>query len=163
MPDPTRPVAGAPIDTDWGQQVHDNVFQPRGVRASGSTHNSVGSAYEQLPIDVADDDPGGWLSGDTLTVPTGGGGLYSWSLRVSVVNGTASQRTIVQMRQNSAAYMQWRIDHEAGTVFDQVSGIDEFAAGDEFQVWAAKTGGVLNPDVRVRSFSFIKLGTSIGA
>ena len=48
MPDPTRPVAGAPIDTDWGQQIHDRVFQPKGVRSRNNTTQSVGTTFAQL-------------------------------------------------------------------------------------------------------------------
>ena len=97
MPDPTRPVAGAPIDTDWGQQIHDRVFQPKGVRSRHNTTQTVGTTFEQLGINTADDDPGGWLASDTLTVPAGAGGLYAFWIKVAA-NDTDTRSFRIELR-----------------------------------------------------------------
>lgn len=162
MPDPTRPVAGAPIDTDWGQQVHDRVFQPKGVRCHGDSQ-AVGVTPSQLNLNHVDDDPGGWLASDTLTVPSGAGGLYSYGLRVSTDDGDPGEQTVVNMRVNGSAVIQIRIDAEGSTAqFGGVGDIIELSAGDTIELWANKTGGP-NHNVIVRSFQFVIIGTSIGA
>jgi hypothetical protein len=163
MPDPTRPVAGAPIDTDWGQQVHDRVFQPKGVRGHGAADNNVGSAYERLPLDTADDDPGGWLTGgDSYEVPAGAGGLYLYVMRVQTNGGSGSNYTKVVFKVNSIDVVKFRIDHDTLPNNDQRVGVIELAAGDSLTIYAAKNGGG-NPDVFIQQFDFIIMGTSIGA
>lgn len=78
MPTPTRPSTGAPIESGWGQEVHDAAFLPAGGRwrSQSSAINSL-----QLPIAlVADTDPGVWLSAPgatSLVVPADGAGLYA--------------------------------------------------------------------------------------
>lgn len=163
MPDPTRPVAGAPIATDWGQAVHDATFQPLGVRVAGGASTAVGTAFEQLQLNTATDDPGGWLAADALTVPSGAGGLYLFYLEVLTDNGSASERTRVALYVNGSVLVSWNIDNEGvNAVIQGTSGLVELAAGDVITAWAAKTGG-LDPDVTVRALGFLRLGTSIGA
>ena len=165
MPDPTRPVAGAPIDTDWGQQVHDATFTPRGVRVAGGASTSVGNTTtgEQLQLNTAVDDPAGWLASDSLTVPAGAGGLYGYFIDVQTDNGSAADRTFIRLRVNSATHIGFFIDQEDTTAHtDARAGLIELSAGDVVNVYASKTGG-LNPDVLVRSLAFLRLGTEIGA
>lgn len=163
MPDPTRPVAGAPVDTDWGQQVHDNVFTPKGTRVAGGASSAVGTSYAQLQLNTASDDPGGWLASDSLTVPVAGDGLYDYSIDVQTDNGSAGELTKVQLRVNGSAFLTFRIDNEGSTaVTDGRSGFVPLSAGDVINVYAAKTGG-LDPDVLVRSLVFVKRATELGA
>lgn len=161
MPDPTRPVAGAPIDTDWGQQVHDRVFQPPGIvchQASGGA-SSVGTTYEQLGIDTADDDPGGWLASDTITVGTGRGGLYAYSLLVAA-DGDDNEAARVELRVNGTGHVSPRFDLESAQIQYPISGVVEVSAGDEITVWARASA---TTSVRVAGFSMVMVGTSIGA
>jgi hypothetical protein len=162
MPDPTRPVAGAPIDTDWGQQVHDRVFQPKGVRVSGDVQ-AIGLSAAQCDLSNIVDDPGGWMSGDTATVPSGAGGLYSWGLRVSSDDGDVGEWTNVTLRINGVNHVLLRIHSEGSTIqHGAVADIVELAAGDTITVFAAKSGGP-NHNVTVMSLQFVLIGTSIGA
>ena len=161
MPDPTRPVAGAPIDTDWGQQVHDRVFQPPGIiahQAPGGA-SAVGSTYEQLGIDTADDDPGGWLASDTVTVGTGRGGLYAYSLLIAT-DGDDGEAARVELRVNGTGIVSPRFPLESSQIFYPISGLVEVSAGDALTVWARASAST---SVRVAGFSMVMVGTSIGA
>lgn len=162
MPDPTRPVAGAPIDTDWGQQVHDRVFQPPGCRVSGNGQ-TVASSYELLEIDTAVDDPGGWRSGDTLTVPTGRGGLYQISTLVSTVNGQDGFNTSVQVRVNGSAKVKYVIGHDDSGALQTGGGtiLQELSAGDEIEWWIKRSGTVVTGTLVAGDV--LMVGTSIGA
>lgn len=163
MPDPTRPVAGAPIDSAWGQAVHDATFTPRGVRVAGGSSSSVGTTLAQLQLNTATDDPGGWLASDTLTVPAGEGGLYLFALRLSSDNGSVGEVTRYGLKLNGAQLAFAQLDNDGATaVFGALSGIVDLSAGDTLNAWASKSGG-LNPDVLVRELSLIRLGTVLGA
>jgi hypothetical protein len=157
-----RPDPGEVVLADWGREVHDATFFPMGTRVSGGTSNVVGTAFERLPLDIAVDDPGGWLVSDAIHVPTDGAGLYSFSLYVMTDNGDETQRTRVHLRVNGAGVLAFFVDQEGGiAVTDGRGGLVELAAGDVIEVWAAKTGGT-NPDVKVYSFTLIRLGFAIG-
>lgn len=163
MPDPTRPVAGAPIDTDWGQRVHDATFTPNGCRVSGGSASTVGTSFVQLQINTADDDPGGWLASDHLTVPAGEGGLYQWALRVTTDNGDVGQFTRLQVRVNGIAIADLTEENEGSTaVFMTLGGLEDMAAGDVVTVWARKSGGT-SPSVLIKTLTFIRMGSAFGA
>lgn len=163
MPDPTRPVAGAPIDTDWGQQIHDRVFTPKGSRVAGGSATAVGTTLEQLQLNTAVDDPGGWLSSDSLTVPSGGTGLYLYSLDVQTDNGSVGERTRVQLRVNGVGVKTFFIDNNGTTAeTDERSGLLPLNAGDVVNVYAAKTGGT-DPDVLVLALALLITATEVGA
>lgn len=161
MPDPTRPVAGAPIDTDWGQQVHDRVFQPKGTRVhcllGGAS--SVGATYEQLALDTADDDPGGWLGSDELEVPTGGGGLYAYWLRLNV-DGNNGEATRVEIRVNGTGYVSPRFDQDDGVAIIAMAGLIDLSAGDIITVFARASD---TTGIRILQLDLLIQGTSIGA
>jgi hypothetical protein len=160
MPDPTRPVSGAPIASDWGQKIHDNVFQPKGVRSRHNTTQTVGTTFEQLAINTADDDPGGWLASDTLTVPSGAGGLYGFFIKVAA-NDTDTRSFRIEFRVNGTAYGSQRYDHAGTFISVSFSGLVELAAGDQLEVWARNSSGTA--PMGVAQFDFILHGTSIGA
>lgn len=163
MPDPTRPVDGAATETEWGQAVHDAVFTPRGVRVSGGATVAVGTTFEQLQLNTAVDDPGGWLASDKITLPSGATGLYEYWLEVRTDNGDADQRTRVQLRINGVSTKSFFIDQDGTTsITDGRSGLLSLDALDEITVYAAKTGGV-DPDVEVLSLAILRRGTEVGA
>ena len=90
MPLPTRPVADATIETDWGQAIHDYTFAPAGCLVSGSAVSMPsGGTLATLDLSTADDDPGGYLdaANDRIVIPTDGEGLYAISAHVNTVNG----------------------------------------------------------------------------
>ena len=160
MPDPTRPVAGAPIDTDWGQQVHDRVFEPPGVRAHNAGTQSIGTTFEQLQIDIVDDDPGGWLDDDKYIVPTGRGGLYAYWLAVSA-NGSDGEAIRIELRINGTAERSIPFVMDAGTSIFAINGIADLSAGDELEVYAKTSSG--SSTTVIRQFDLIMQGTGIGA
>ena len=54
--------------------------------------------------------PAGWLSSDTLTVPTGAGGLYAFWIKVAA-NDTDTRSFRIELRINGTAYGSQRYDH----------------------------------------------------
>ena len=163
MPDPTRPVADAPIDTDWGQQVHDAIFTPKGAMVAGGAATACGTIFEQLQLNTAVDDPGGWLAADALTVPAGAGGLYDWSVRWSTDNGSVGEVARFLVKVNGNNYLELRLDSDGTTaVFGGTAGLMVLAAGDVITVWGAKSGG-LDPDILVRELSFVRRASELGA
>src|SRR5262245_19659343 len=160
MPDPTRPVAGAPIDTDWGQQIHDRVFQPKGSRDHAGTGmgSSVGGTYEQLVIDTADDDPAGWLGSDELEVPTGAGGLYSYYLRCNA-DGSDGEAVRIEIRVNGTGYVSPRFALDSSVVSVPINGLIDLSAGDVLTVFARASD---TTSVRITQFDLVIQGTSIG-
>ena len=160
---PTRPVIGAPTEAEWGQAVHDAVFTPRGARVAGGTSTAVGTTMEQLQLNTAVDDPGGWLSSDHIELPTGSTGLYDWNLEVQTDNGDDGDFTKIQLRVNGASAKTFRIANEGTTaVVEGRSGLIQLDAGDIITVYAAKTGG-LDPDVTVLALSLLRRGDEVGA
>lgn len=163
MPDPTRPVAGAPIDTDWGQQVHDATFTPKGCRVSSGSAVSVGTSYAQCQLNNADDDPGGWLASDVLTVPAGAGGLYLIAMAATTSSGDEPYTTTVQLRANGGEVGRVTIQNDnSGVAYGQIVTIRDLAAGDVLAFYAKKSGGS-NPSVFVRTASVIRVGSEFGA
>ena len=73
MPLPDRPVAGADIETEWGQAVHDYTFAPSGCRCTGGAVSVTSSTPVVLPIDTATEDPGGYVdtAANNVEVPVG--------------------------------------------------------------------------------------------
>ena len=161
MADPTRPVAGAPIDTDWGQQIHDRVFQPKGLRCHNAGTQSIGGTFEQLQIDIVDDDPGGWLDDDKYVVPTGYAGLYAWWLTCSV-DGSDGEYIRLEIRVNGTAVPpSQRFITDSAAIMVCLSGLMELTAGDEIDVWARYSAS--SAVTVIRQFDFLIQGTSIGA
>jgi hypothetical protein len=163
MPDPTRPIVDAPTAATWGQAVHDAVFTPRGVRVAGGSSQAVGTTYEQLPLNTAVDDPGGWLSGDAITLPSGASGLYEYWLVVQTDNGEADERTRCQLRVNGVSALSFFIGQDGTTAIQEgKSGLLNLDALDVITVYAAKTGGT-DPDVIVVSLAILRRGSEVGA
>jgi hypothetical protein len=81
MPAPSRPVSGEAIATDWGQEIHDRTFSPKGCRVHGGSVSMGATAHSLKILDLSsvDDDPGGWLdaANDRLEVPADAGGIYT--------------------------------------------------------------------------------------
>src|SRR5690349_10082019 len=90
---PTRPVSGASIESEWGQQVHDYTFAPAGCELTTATTRVVNGTPggQHCHLDVATDDPGGYLdaAGDQAVIPAAGAGLYTVFLALDSVNGSA--------------------------------------------------------------------------
>jgi hypothetical protein len=90
MPVPTRPSTGGPVESVWGQEVHDRIFLPAGGIFRGGAAVGVAPAKCKL---TALSDPGGWLSGgDTLVCPADAEGVYlvAASMRIELTAGGAA-------------------------------------------------------------------------
>lgn len=163
MPDPTRPVVGAPTEQEWGAAVHDAVFTPRGTRVAGGVSTGVPTTPTQLQLNTAVDDPGGWLGSDAITLPSGSDGLYDVFLDVETDNGSVGERTRVHLRVNGAVAQGFFIDNNGTTAEAEArSFLLPLTAGDVITIYASKTGG-LDPDVLVRALAIVRRGTELGA
>jgi hypothetical protein len=166
MPLPTRPVASATIETDWGQQIHDDTFAPKGFSAHTVTTASVGASFVGVHFDVADDDPGGWLdaANDRAVAPTGCEGLYLIVARFNTVDGTDGDQTMFGVYVNGSLVSSGFAVNDGGTnVPGLVVDMYDVAAGDVFQVKARKRGSGANPTVTLTSFKAVRLGREFGA
>lgn len=164
MPDPTRPAADAPIDTDWGQQIHDAVFTPKGTSVAGGVASGVNATLEQLQLNTAVDDPGGWLAADALTVPAGAGGLYQWALRAQSEDGDAAGNTRLVLKVNGAEVARAQHEQEgASPIVLNMAGIMSLAAGDVLTIWARNSDGSPEASVLVQSFVIVRIGSELGA
>lgn len=165
MPDPTRPVAGAPIDTDWGQRVHDQTFTPQGTRVAGGAASGVGTTLEQLNLNTAIDDPGGWLASDALTVPADAGGVYLFALSGTSSGGTAgSTNTRLTLRVNGAEVARAQHENEgASAIRLNMAGVLALDAGDVLTVYARNSSASPEADVEVTELALVRLGTELGA
>ena len=165
MPLPDRPVAGADIETDWGQQVHDYTFAPKGCKISGATR-TVNTTPDVVDLSVADADPGGFLDAlnDRLEVPTGGEGLYQVGVRLNSVNGDAGTQTRVYINLNGSNYASAIEDNDGGVNIVVALTIPmELAAGDLLKIYGQRRGTGTNPTVHVLEFTLIRLGAEFGA
>lgn len=164
MPDPTRPTAGAPIATDWGQDVHDATFTPQGARVAGGGTVAVGTTLAQCQLNTAVDDPGGWLASDALTVPSDAAGLYVYSLAVSSSGGDAAGNTRVVVRRNGSEIARAQHEQEgASPVVLNLSDVVDLAAGDVLTVWARNSDGTPAATIEVQRMAVVRLGSVLGA
>jgi hypothetical protein len=171
MPLPTRPVAGATIATDWGQDVHDYTFAPAGVQAHSSAamtmEGSNPSDLRKLHLDTVDEDPGGYLNaaGDSFEVPTDGGGYYLFSATVRTDNGASSDETNVRLRINVSEYIaQTQVGNEGATaIYTTLTWMGPLSAGDVLAVYARQIGAGARADVDIVSATLIRLGAELGA
>lgn len=166
MPVPDRPVSGALIEAEWGQEVHDDVFAPKGARASGTT-SSVGTTPVQLDLSTGFDDPGGWLdaANDRLVVPSGADGLYIGVCVANTVNGTADDTdTRIVVYVNGAQRWSAIAPNQGGTnVRVPCVIIGDLAASDVVTVTAQRRGTGSNPTVNVVDLTLLRHGREIGA
>jgi hypothetical protein len=167
MPVPTRPVDGAEIATDWGQEVHDHTFAPAGCRVSSSApvEMAPAAAYTNMPLDTAEDDPGGWLdaANDRIVVPADRGGLYLMTTRAISDNGEDTDETRVQTRVNGAEVFRTQLGNEGATAVHHVGAlILALTAGDIITVRALQVGSGDRADVEVRELAIVRLGAEIG-
>lgn len=164
MPVPDRPVTLTTIASEWGQEVHDRVFAPKGCKVSGTAITMAGAgAQSTLDLSTAVDDPGGWLGTDELVVPDEAEGLYTVSLRCNTVDG-ASDKTRIFLRVNGAEVARGIEDNSGSTnVPLSVSTHLELVATDSIDVRAQQVGSGARADVRVVELSLIRIGAEYGA
>ncbi len=166
MPLPTRPVAGAEIATEWGQEIHDRVLAPKGVIAHGAAGRTVSTTPAGLDLDTADSDPGGWLvGGDIIEVPTGAEGLYLVNPSYYVTGGTTGQEIAATIALNGPII--------AGVAIPCITSVSTqgnfslvltLAAGDQISAQARKSAsGGADPTVQLIGMSVIRIGNEVGA
>lgn len=168
MPLPDRPVAGADIETLWGQEVHDYTFAPKGAELTTATTRTVDTTAGgfHCHLDVAVDDPAGFLdiANDQAVVPSGAEGLYLMILRLDTVNGDVGTQTRAWIYLNGATHSSGIEDNNGGThVIVTVPVIIALTAGDIVRVYAQRKGTGTNPTVFVKSLHMVRLGAEYGA
>lgn len=167
---PTRPVSGASIESTWGQAVHDYTFAPAGCRAhSGSATTLPNSlATVKINLDVADDDPGGYVdtANDQVEIPTNGEGLYHLSVRCTQTSGTGSAWRF-KIFINGSIYTHINFDvNSDGSQTQNAIGIDlpDMAAGDIVSIHGNKIGASgPDPNVSITHFQLRRVGAEYGA
>jgi hypothetical protein len=165
---PDRPVDGAEIATDWGQEIHDRVFAPSGCEVHSGAARSCGTSQTALNLDVVDDDPGGYLSAadDWVEIPTAREGLYHAYAQCNTVNGSAGTgfQTRFHMTVNGTNVSSGIEDNNGGTnVVVPVGWVGILAAGDQIRFTAQRKGSGSNPDCSVTSFVLYRVGAELGA
>ncbi len=168
MTAPDRPVDGAEIATDWGQQVHDFTFAPSGFSVHGAANNTVGTSFSKMPLAVAYEDPGGFLDGanNQIEIPTDRGGLYSGFVTMNTANGSAgagfSTRSV--LRVNGSDVASAKEDNNGGSnVKFSIDFLVVLAAGDILTIYSQRIGAGTSPDVTVELFNAIRVGYEFGA
>lgn len=167
MPIPDRPVSGELIESEWGQAVHDDTFAPKGTRVHGATAVNVATTYAGLPMDTADDDPGGWLDAgsDAIEVPTGADGLYLLNMQYRTTTGTDGQTVLCSYAINGTPVAAAVVNCLTG-LSPQVNlnGVETLSAGDIITVQARKLeSGGATPTVQLLSLTAVRVGQEIGA
>lgn len=165
---PDRPVSAADIETEWGQAVHDYTFAPKGADLTTITTRVVNTTVggQHCHLDVATDDPGGFLDAvnDQAVVPTGGEGLYLMILKLDSVGGTAGDFTRAFIYLNGVAYASAIEENAGGThIAVTVPALLPLTALDVIRVYAQKKGSGTDPTVKVESLRFIRQGAEYGA
>ena len=164
MPLPDRPVPGADIETDWGQQVHDYTFAPSGLQASTSSATAVSTTYLGLDLDTPDDDPGGFLdvANTQIEIPTGKEGLYLLTALFLVTGSVDGQIILAGYALNGTIATRDVIYGETGsTVQGGLAQVSQFSAGDILDFRAKRVGA---PNVNVSAVvSLVRLGAEYGA
>jgi len=143
----TRPADGGPIATDWGQDVHDRVYDPKGDYSGSGTTLSLTTSVQKCDIgDGIPGSPGGWLdaSQDRLVVPSGEGGVYLIQFTLEFTGLTAAA---------GSSYRGWLYTNgaqdEVGVAAPSASGavarvtacgIRLLTSGDYLEVFSANTG-----------------------
>lgn len=168
MPLPDRPVSMASVEAVWGQAVHDYTFAPSGCAVHSSAAVSVGTSGVKQNLDVADDDPGGYLdaANDQVEVPTGGEGLYVIFVQGRTVNGSTGTgfKTRFALNINGTSVALGNEDNEGGINLQiPISWYGVLSAGDIINVYAQRRGAGTNPDTSVDSLILIRLGAEFGA
>ncbi len=163
---PDRPVDGAEIATDWGQEIHDRVLAASGCDVWSSTANTVGGTINTLPLNMTHEDPGGYLVGasNRVDIPTGKEGLYLLIARLNAVNGATTTDTRGTIYLNGSEIARALEDNNAGTnITVTVVALYYLSAGDQLQVRAIKRGTGTSPDVNVSSFQLLRITDNYGA
>jgi hypothetical protein len=168
MPIPDRPVDGAEIATEWGQEIHDRVFAPKGTNLRNTTGVTVADNTQvTLPITGVIDDPGGWYDSTNhrAEVPTDAEGLYI----LSAVFGTddldeASECRGYVLVNGALAFMATGAGEGATALQIPVVGLLVVSAGDQITLAARKIGTAgASITVTLRSLALIRIGAELGA
>jgi hypothetical protein len=167
MPVPDIPAPHESIASEWGIDVHQRVFAPKGCRVSGAESTVTSAAITIQLLDVADDDPGGWLddANNRLVVPVGAEGLYNGGVIGSTRNGVDGGETRLFIYVNGSEVARTIEDHETGltsTLSISLIGLD-LTAGDVITYRAKKYGTGANPLVAVQRASWVRCGAGYGA
>ena len=166
MPIPDRPVANTTIDSAWGQAVHDYTFAPTGCDLGSTVGQTVSAALAHLRLDVANEDPAGFLVGGgayEAEVPTDADGLYIVGLNINFVNGDAGTSSRGYLFINGSSYAADTVENRGGTnVQAMISTPVPLTAGDILQCWAERLSAGTNPTVKVNYLRLLRVGAEYG-
>lgn len=163
---PDRPTTLTPIESEWGQAVHDWTFAPKGADLHSDTTRTVSTTPGKLHLDIASEDPAGFLdaANDRVVMPAGSEGLYVIFLIMNSVNGTSGDEARVYLYLNGSSYVNTIEDSAGGVnVAVAISTLIPLTAGDIIEAYGQKKGSGTNPTVRVKSLRMIRVGNEYGA
>lgn len=166
MPVPDRPVEGAEIETEWGQEIHDRVITPKGCRTHGTSTTLSGTSSVQMDLSTGDDDPGGWLdaTNDRLVVPSGADGVYDWKIRATSTSGNTGTSVRLYLMLNGSEIARAQEDCDTGVQITINPAIDvDLTAGDVLTVRAQRIGSTPAPQVTVARMTLHRWGDEFGA
>lgn len=83
-----RPASGAPIESSWGGQVHDQTFTPRGCIANSALITGIATTVVILPLTVG----GPNLSGGAFVAPEAGVYAFDGVGVISAAGGASAFR-----------------------------------------------------------------------
>lgn len=167
MPVPDCPIDGAEIATEWGQEIHDRTFAPKGCLLAGAGVTVADNTFVNVPITSAIEDPGGWYdSGAHLAeVPPDAEGLYIFDalFQTDNLDSAASLRCYVYLN-GAGISRQTEQGDDSVQMHVRVPGHVTLAAGDQITTKAKKIG-TAGPSVTVSllGISLIRVGAEYGA
>jgi hypothetical protein len=167
MPIPDRPVDYAEIATDWGQEIHDRTFAPKGCVLVGAGVSVADNTFVTIPITGAAEDPGGWYDAvnHRAEAPTGAEGLYVVSavFQTDDLDSASSLRCYLY-RNGSEAARSTEPGDDSTQMQVAISGHMTIAAGDQLTVGAKKIGTAGGSvTVYLIGISLIRVGAEYGA
>lgn len=164
MPIPDRPVSGATIEAEWGQETHDATFSPKGTRVHGTSTTLTLTTSYQLDLSTGDDDPGGWLGSDQIEVPSGADRLYLLSVRCTSTTGETGTSVRIYVMLNGSEFCRFQEDCDTGVQISITGTVEmDLSAGDIITIRGQRIGSTPAPQVTVARLSLIALGHERGA
>lgn len=167
MPIPDRPVDAAEIATEWGQEIHDRTFAPKGTSLVGAGVSAADNTEVAIPITGVTQDPGGWYdSGAHLAeVPPDAEGLYLMSALFATddLDETASCRCYIHVN-GALTHMATEAGQGGTAIQIPVNGHLVLAAGDQITVTGRKIGTAGGAVIiSLVNLSLIRVGSEYGA
>jgi hypothetical protein len=162
---PTRPSGGGPIATDWGQDVHDRIFDPEGDRITSVTNITISTTNVKLDLgDGVPGSPGGWLdqANDRAVCPAGKGGVYYVVATVRAISIPLDNACRANVFKNGVSLDEMHCSivgiGSGNAAYNHMCAWLQMAAGDYLEVWANSTSAAGSQQARVNFLKLLRVG-----